>query len=121
MATWLAATRPCAEVVDLDDAAALDATIAGTKAANLARARRARLPVLGGFAIPVAVASAVARSDGLPGAVVDAYLAMSDGGERPVVVRSSAPSEDTGTSSRAGRFTSVVGVVGADAFMAAVG
>ena len=120
MATWLAATRRHAEVVDLDDPTALDVSIVGTKAANLARARAAGLPVLGGFVIPVEVADAVRRSTALSAAVMDAYGALCDGGRRTVVVRSSSPSEDTGTSSQAGRFTSVVDVRGGDAFTAAV-
>ena len=110
--TWLVAARSGAEVIDLDDAAAANASIVGSKAANLARARRAGLPALPGFAIPV--------GSGASAAVDSSYLALSDGGTRPVVVRSSSPSEDTANSSQAGRFTSVVDVRGIDEFVAAV-
>ena len=118
MATWVGA-RAGAEVIDLDEPAAVDGSRTGTKAANLAKARSAGLPTLGGFVIPAGVTAAIAEV-GLPASVEEAYAALSAGGAAPVVVRSSAAAEDTAESSQAGRFTSVVEVVGADAFVAAV-
>jgi pyruvate,water dikinase len=42
-------------ILDLDDGRALDPAVVGAKAASLATARRAGLPVLDGFAVPAAV------------------------------------------------------------------
>lgn len=50
-------------IIWLSDDRATDPTVVGAKAASLARAQRAGLPVLDGFALPVA-ASAVATSSG---------------------------------------------------------
>ncbi|MFD3585207.1 PEP/pyruvate-binding domain-containing protein [Streptomyces sp. NPDC058683] len=78
---------------------------AGSKAANLARAAGAGLPVLPGFVIP----------DGAFGdtaALRRAWLELSGGGDRPLVVRSSSPQEDTRSSSLAGQFASVLEVRG---------
>jgi phosphohistidine swiveling domain-containing protein len=46
-------------IVDLDDALALDPAVVGAKAAALAAARRAGLPVLGGLVVPSDVGRAV--------------------------------------------------------------
>lgn len=119
MATWLTSTAS-GVVVELDDESAVDATRVGAKAANLASARRAGLPTLGGFVLPIATAARVAASGKLDGAVLAAYLEHSDQGRGPVVVRSSSPSEDSATSSMAGHFESVVGVAGREAFADAV-
>ncbi|MFF5186260.1 PEP/pyruvate-binding domain-containing protein [Streptomyces sp. NPDC000345] len=86
---------------------------AGSKAANLARAARAGLPVLPGFVIPH-------RAGGHPVALWRAWDELSEGGARPLVVRSSSPQEDTEESSLAGRFVSVLDVRGWPAFRAAV-
>jgi pyruvate,water dikinase len=51
-------------VLTLDDGRVLDPAVAGAKAATLARARRANLPVLDGLVIPVA-ASRTALAEGL--------------------------------------------------------
>jgi phosphohistidine swiveling domain-containing protein len=45
------------ELISLEDPRAADAEVAGAKAARLARARRAGLPVLPGFVVPVTAAS----------------------------------------------------------------
>ena len=119
MATWLMSSANDV-VVGLEDDAALDRARVGTKAANLAQARRAGLRTLGGFTLPIATAVGVVESGKLGDAVLGAYLDLSDQGRRAVVVRSSSPSEDTATSSMAGHFQSVVGVVGVEAFVAAV-
>jgi pyruvate,water dikinase len=101
------------EAVALDQPAAADPAVAGSKAANLARAARAGLPVLPGFVIPAGV------PEDSP-ALRDAWRELSDGGERPLVVRSSSSQEDTGESSQAGRFDSVLDVRGLPDFRAAV-
>ncbi|MBQ1001427.1 pyruvate phosphate dikinase [Streptomyces sp. RK62] len=85
----------------------------GSKAANLARAAAAGLPVLPGFVIPHG-----AREDEV--ALRRAWDGLSDGGTRPLVVRSSSPQEDTEESSLAGRFASVLDVRGWASFRAAV-
>jgi phosphohistidine swiveling domain-containing protein len=48
-------------VYALDDPRVLDPAVAGAKAATLARARRAGLPVLAGWVVPVAVATSALR------------------------------------------------------------
>jgi len=101
-------------VVALDDSRALDPALVGAKAAALARATQAGLPVLPGFVLTTAADRVSARP-----AVEAAWRAM--GGEsRALVVRSSSTIEDGGTSSMAGMFTSVLDVVGWDSFDEAV-
>ncbi|MBH5334986.1 hypothetical protein IHE55_09330 [Streptomyces pactum] len=85
----------------------------GAKAAHLARAARAGLPVLPGFVIPYGTDPAAAP-------VERAWRELSADGTRPLVVRSSSAAEDTGESSMAGRFTSVLDVRGWAAFQDAV-
>jgi pyruvate,water dikinase len=100
--------------VDLSDDDATDPSLVGSKAAALAAAARLGLPVLPGFVLTTAF-------DGVIGPdVLRRFDALSDGGRRPLVVRSSSTIEDDLDSSMAGRFTSVVGVVGRDAFERAV-
>lgn len=104
-------------VVPLSGALAHDREVVGSKAANLADAARHGLPVVPGFVVP---APAVARSPRTPpDGVRDAWGQLSEHGRSPVVVRSSAPNEDLGTTSMAGVFDSVVDVRGWDAFVAA--
>nr|WBO77322.1 PEP-utilizing enzyme [Streptomyces sp. SBE_14.2] len=86
---------------------------AGSKAANLARAAGAGLPVLPGFVIPY-------QAQGDPHSLRRAWQALSDGGSRPLVVRSSSPQEDTEESSLAGQFASVLDVRGWQDFRTAV-
>ncbi|GHH02970.1 PEP/pyruvate-binding domain-containing protein [Streptomyces lanatus] len=85
----------------------------GSKAANLARAARAGLPVLPGFVIPH-------RGNGDMVALRRAWDELSRGGTRPLVVRSSSPQEDTEESSLAGQFDSVLDVRGWRDFLTAV-
>lgn len=112
-------------VLPLEDARALDSALVGAKAASLARARRAHLPVVDGFALTTAVhARFVASGHRLPEdlepplAAAWADLAGDDG--VPVVVRSSSTVEDVEASSMAGRFRSVLRVRGRAAFLSAV-
>lgn len=104
-------------VLALDDPAAADPACAGAKAAAIARARAAGLPALTGFVITTEAvhdrAAAVAASR-------DRWRELSDDGRRALVVRSSSAIEDTAASSMAGRFTTVVGVTGWDAYVDAV-
>lgn len=118
-------------VVSLNDPRAADRATVGPKSANLARAAAAGLPVLDGFVLApetaVAVARArVGRAPTSPAdmhaatAALDAWEALSSCGRHAVVVRSSATDEDGVESSNAGRFTSVLDVRNAEAFLDAV-
>jgi pyruvate,water dikinase len=110
-------------VVTLDSPAALDPEVVGAKAASLARSLRAGLPVLPGWVLTTgALGPPAAGERELP---VDAELRAawaeaSEGGRRPVVVRSSSTVEDGRTSSMAGMFTSVLDVGDWPAFRHAV-
>ncbi|MFF7390297.1 PEP/pyruvate-binding domain-containing protein [Streptomyces scabiei] len=95
--------------------------LTGSKAAHLARAARAGLPVLPGFVIPYAPADPGDLGD--PCDLRDlsrAWAELSRHGARSLVVRSSSPQEDTEESSLAGRFDSVLDVRGWEEFRAAV-
>ncbi|MFJ9243337.1 PEP/pyruvate-binding domain-containing protein [Streptomyces sp. NPDC101776] len=106
--------RPDAAVpLDLGQLTAMQPRFAGSKAANLARAAHAGLPVLPGFVIPES-----AGDD--PAALRRAWQDLSDSGALALVVRSSSPQEDTEQSSLAGQFTSVLDVRGWSDFTAAV-
>jgi pyruvate,water dikinase len=113
-------------VLSLTDPRASDARLTGAKAANLAIAGAAGLPVLPGFVLttasfdPAAPAGpGSALSPGLEEALRSAWEAIAAPGT-PVVVRSSSTVEDVGASSMAGQFQSCLGVVGWAAFDAAV-
>jgi phosphohistidine swiveling domain-containing protein len=122
-------TRP---VLSLTDEPARRVEISGSKAASLAAARAAGIPIVPGFVITTAVhrrwlerpdaAGGVAA--GLPADLVpplrEAWARLSDGGTHPLVVRSSSTVEDIGSSSMAGRFRSILDVRGWDDFRAAV-
>src|SRR5688500_9608679 len=80
----------------------------GAKAANLARALRAGLPVLPGFAITgdgaaVLAEPASGQRAATLAAVHEAWARLSGDGRRALVVRSSANAEDGAVSSMAGR------------------
>ncbi|MCX4810275.1 hypothetical protein OG601_06530 [Streptomyces sp. NBC_01239] len=106
------AYRP-ATTVPLGQLTAEQSRFAGSKAANLARAARAGLPVLPGFVI-----SEGASED--PAGLRRAWQDLSDSGTLPLVVRSSSPQEDTQQSSLAGQFASVLDVLGWQDFRTAV-
>jgi pyruvate,water dikinase len=112
-------------VLGLDDARARDRQLTGTKAANLAVARQAGLPVYDGFVLTTLGTSdlddAEAAEAAPPGGPLhEAWRRLSEDGRVALAVRSSSVIEDTTTSSMAGRFVSVLHVVGWAAFVAAV-
>jgi len=100
-------------LVPLDGADALDARLAGGKAANLARARRAGLPALPGIVLTTAAEPA---AEGLRAA----WEELSRGGRDALVVRSSSVAEDLEHTAMAGQFRSVLGVRTVDDLRAAV-
>jgi pyruvate,water dikinase len=102
-----------ASVVDLEQAPARDPSVAGAKAAALARAIAADLPVLPGFVLPT-------HAGPLDDDARAAWGALSDGGRHALVVRSSSTVEDMTASSMAGRFVSCTDVRGWDAFVGAI-
>jgi rifampicin phosphotransferase len=111
-------------LVDLAHADAGDATLTGAKAANLAIAQRAGLPVVPGMVLTTAWDhrgwSHPSRLHGGGAPAWSAWRQMSDEGRHPVVVRSSSTNEDGGTSSMAGVFTSVLDVTDRISFVQAV-
>jgi phosphohistidine swiveling domain-containing protein len=111
-------------VVDLKDEAGQDPDVAGAKAAALARARAAGMPVLPGFAVTTAHARAFADGQAAGNdleALRSAWRQLSDAGSRSLVVRSSSTAEDGGSQSMAGMFTSVLDVRGWESFLDALG
>ena len=109
-------------VVSLDHAGAADGALTGAKASALARAASAGLPVLPGLVVTTRGAAALADPCLRPlalRALLGLWTAAA-GPDRALVVRSSSTVEDGSSSSMAGRFQSVLDVVGWDAFLAAV-
>lgn len=109
---------PTGALLRLDDPAALETARVGAKAAHLARARQAGLPVLPGIVLPTALPDGPGATGRFCAAAGRAWLAAC--GAVPLVVRSSAPDEDGASSSRAGHYTSVVDVRSWPAFRRAV-
>jgi rifampicin phosphotransferase len=111
------------DLVDLTDHGATDGSLVGAKAANLALAHRAGLPVLPGAVLTTAWDhrgwSHPSRLD-RPGPARAAWRTLGNEGERPLVVRSSSTNEDGGSSSMAGVFTSVLDVTDWSSFVDAV-
>ncbi|MCF2530252.1 PEP/pyruvate-binding domain-containing protein [Yinghuangia soli] len=109
-------------VVALDAERARDTALTGAKAANLARAKAAGLPVLPGFVLVAGARLSVRNGQALPedDSVLVEYRRIAGPGERPLVVRSSSVHEDTATSSMAGCFVTVPDVRGWEAFTRAV-
>jgi pyruvate,water dikinase len=112
-----------ADLIDLADPGATDGSLVGAKAANLARARSAGLPVLPGVVLTTAWDhrgwSHPSRFD-RPGPARMAYDALAGGGRQALVVRSSSTNEDGDTASMAGVFTSVLDVTSWARFVEAV-
>ena len=106
-------------VVTLDDVRARDADLSGSKAAALATAAASGLPVLPGFVLTTASTSPNEPVE-LGPEVRSSWRELSSDGQRALVVRSSSTAEDLGGSSMAGRYESVVDVLGWDAFTDAV-
>lgn len=106
-------------LVWITDARSTNRQLAGSKAANLAAARRRGLPVVDGFAITTSTVAA--NPEVPPPPVRSAWERLTSGGLRALAVRSSAPDEDLATGSRAGVYESVVDVRGWDAFVHAYG
>ena len=103
----------------LTDASARRRNVVGAKAANLAVAASNGLPIVDGFAVPVA--EVAANGDVPPAGIEQAWARLSVRGRVPLVVRSSAPDEDGGASSMAGVYESVVGVANWQEFVGAYG
>jgi pyruvate,water dikinase len=107
----------------LSDDSATNTSLVGAKAANLANAVSAGLPILPGFVITTAApqrrAGLVMRGETGRRLAV-AWASLSSDGSRSLVVRSSSTSEDGSTSSMAGMFESVAGVADWKGFLAAV-
>ena len=101
-------------VLALDDPRALAPELAGAKAAALAAAARAGLPVLPGIVVTTSAARPLGDD------VRAAWSELSHAGEVSLVVRSSSTVEDGSNSSMAGLFTSVLDVWGWDDFSTAV-
>jgi pyruvate,water dikinase len=107
-------------IVELTDPRAEDPELVGAKAASLARARRAGLPVMPGWVVTVEGVRAINDQGGCR-AVSDVLKARYDQQDDiPLVVRSSSTVEDRENSSMAGQFTSVLDVRGWEDFGAAV-
>ena len=104
-------------VVRLGDARSSDASIAGAKAANLARCAASGLPTLPGFVVTTAATASGLDDPSVEAALLSAWESLSGGGKASLVVRSSSTIEDAASSSMAGRFTSVLDVRGWPAFL----
>ena len=110
-------------VLELGDRRAAEPTRSGAKAANLATAAGAGLPVLAGFVLTTDGTAAFINGDvssELSSALGHAWELLSAHGQHSLVVRSSSTVEDLGTTSMAGVFESVLDVDGWDEFTAAV-
>lgn len=100
-------------VIDLDDPAATDSALAGSKAASLAALSQAGFPVPPGFVVPTAVFRSAPHGEITPdveAAIADAYSAL--GRQALVAVRSSAAQDDGADASVSGQFQTFLGVGG---------
>jgi pyruvate,water dikinase len=125
--TWLPqqiehTTEPV--ILPLDHHDARRSELTGAKAANLARARTAGLPALPGFVVTTWATPLLdpdhPSCEHVEAQIESAWRDLSLHGDLPLVVRSSSTVEDTGVTSMAGVFTSVVDVRGWDAFVEAM-
>jgi rifampicin phosphotransferase len=107
-------------VLDLRDSQACDAAQTGAKAANLAIAGTAGLPVLDGIVLTVDGVQALQRR-GCTRVLATLRSAARRFEGATLVVRSSSTVEDAETGSMAGQFTSVLDVNGWDELREAVG
>ncbi len=97
-------------VCELSDPNAVSADLVGAKAANLARAVRAGFPTLDGIVLTTEAVSRGLADPAVAAAADEIFLRLGAGPGRPLAVRSSSTIEDAGTSSMAGRFSSVLDV-----------
>ncbi len=129
--TALGSTQPSQPpwLIPLVDPASLDAELVGAKAANLAKAAAVGLPVLPGVTLTTtsphalgatAAAAGVELGADLVEALARVYVSLSAAGQHRLVARSSSTVEDLGSSSMAGRFTSVLGIDSSAALVDAV-
>lgn len=122
----LGTARPTSEaerpfIVELDDEVALDPSLTGGKAAALARAGTAHLDILPGVVLTTAFCDAIdAGADVADHPAVKEAFERAAGDATALVARSSSVVEDTGESSMAGQFESIVGISGFDEFVTAV-
>ena len=107
-------------VLDLRDSEACDSTHTGAKAANLAIAGTAGLPVLDGIVLTVEGVQGLQRP-GCTRVLATLHGAVKRFEDAPLVVRSSSTVEDAESGSMAGQFTSILDVRGWDAIREAVG
>jgi pyruvate,water dikinase len=111
-------------IVDLADSRARDIGLVGAKAAGLARARAAGLPIVPGVVLTTAATDQWSPGEAPSAPALQALRVSIEGLVRdhngPVVVRSSSTIEDAQHSSMAGRFRSILGVVGWDGVVNAV-
>jgi pyruvate,water dikinase len=107
-------------VLDLRDSEACDSTHTGAKAANLAIAGTAGLPVLDGIVLTVEGVQGLQRR-GCTRVLATLRGAVKRFEDAPLVVRSSSTVEDAESGSMAGQFTSILDVRGWDAVREAVG
>lgn len=114
----VAAASP-APVIALSDPVADDESLAGAKAANLARCAAAGLRVLPGFVLTTEGATSGLHDPEVAAGLRD-HWERAGAGDTTFVVRSSSTIEDAGGSSMAGQFTSVLDVVGWEPFLDAV-
>src|SRR5918995_730787 len=108
-------------IVELGDAAAVEPSLTGGKAAALAQGAAAGLATLPGVVLTTAFSDAV--DAGAPVArhpAVREAFERAGGDHQSLVARSSSVVEDTSTSSMAGQFESIVGISGFEDFVAAV-
>lgn len=108
------APHPDVLVVGLGDTRAEDGHLTGAKASALAVAARAGVGVCPGFVLTTAATAAIRDGttlERLPDAMAH-WRALSEGGRRRLVVRSSSTAEDQAASSMAGRFETVLDVIG---------
>ena len=107
-------------VLDLRDSKACDSTQTGAKAANLAIAGTAGLPVLDGIVLTVEGVQGLQRP-GCTRVLATLRSTARRFEDASLVVRSSSTVEDAETGSMAGQFTSILDVRGWDALREAVG
>lgn len=97
-------------VCALSDPRALSAGLVGAKAANLARAVRHGFPTLEGAVLTTSAVAKGLADPAVAAAAEHVFTLLGGGPDQPLAVRSSSTIEDAGSSSMAGRFSSVLDV-----------